>query len=259
MTLLALEDLTKHFDGLVAVDRVNFEVDEGEIVGVIGPNGSGKTTLINLITGIFAPTGGAVKFAEKSITGLRPHEIARRGIARTFQNIRLFESMSILQNVEVGLDFRLRSSFLDTILGLPRARSEEVRAHREARKILEETRGNLAEISDRAASELPYADKRRLEIARALASRPRVLLLDEPAAGMGAAEIRELVEDIRQLNDQGMTLIVVEHKMRFIQDVTDRVIVLDYGKKIAQGSFDQVKQDPRVIDAYLGGSVSKNA
>lgn len=252
MSLLTVRNIVKKFDGVTALNDVSFNVEDGQIFGIIGPNGSGKTTLLNLITGIFLPSSGQISFMGESLVGGKPHEIARRGIGRTFQQIRLFDHLSVLENVLVGLDFQLDIGYGAAILDSRKARAEEMRGRIRAREILGWIRGNLDADQDRRASELPYADKRRLEIARALATRPRLLLLDEPAAGMAPQEMRNLVDDLKRLNAEGTAIILIEHKMRLIEGVTDRVVVLDYGEKIAEGRFEDIRRDKRVIEAYLG-------
>lgn len=260
MSLLSARNVSKNFTGVAALSDVSLDVEEGEIVGVIGPNGSGKTTLLNLITGIFPPSGGDISFQGKSLVGRKPYEIAQLGIGRTFQQIRLFEDLTVLDNVLVGMDFHLRVGYGATVLGLSRVRDEEARGRNEAMAVLGRVRGRLNEAHGRGAAELTYADKRRLEIARALAIRPRLLLLDEPAAGMAPQEMRDLVADLKQLNADGTAVILIEHKMRLIEGVTNRVIVLDYGEKIAEGPFDTVKKNTQVVEAYLGrGYVSADA
>lgn len=252
MSLLSVRSVSKNFTGVAALSDVSLDVEEGEIVGVIGPNGSGKTTLLNVITGMFPPNGGDISFQGQSLVGRKPHEIAQLGIGRTFQQIRLFEELSVLENVLVGMDFHLCVGYGATVLGLSRVRNEEARGRTEALVVLGRVRSRFNEAPDRGAAELPYADKRRLEIARALAIRPRLLLLDEPAAGMAPQEMRDLVADLKRLNADGTAVILIEHKMRLIEGVTNRVIVLDYGQKIAEGPFDSVKKDKRVVEAYLG-------
>ncbi|SDS47746.1 ABC transporter ATP-binding protein [Bradyrhizobium canariense] len=252
MALLSVRDLTQRFSGLTALDDVSFDVEEGAIVGLIGPNGAGKTTMINLITGICRPTSGDILFGGKSLVGRKPHQIARDGIGRTFQQIRLFDQLSVVENVMVGMDSHLRTSYGAAVLDLPSVAREEAKMRADALTLLAEGRGGLEAFSERRAGELPYADKRRLEIVRALATRPRLLLLDEPAAGMALQEIRNLVHDLLRIRSKGTTIILIEHKMRLIEGVTDKVIVLDYGRKIAEGSFDEIRRDARVIEAYLG-------
>lgn len=254
MALLSVRDVSKRFDGVIAVDGVSFEIAEGEVVGIIGPNGSGKTTLINLITGIYRPSQGAIRFGSEDITGRRLHEIARKGIARTFQNIRLFEDLTVMENVLVGADRWIKTGYWATICGLERVTITEREAARRARDVLVMMHGALDAQRNRLAGQLPYADKRRLEIARALSARPKLLLLDEPAAGMSPAEIRNLADDLRRLANSGIAILLVEHKMRLIEGVTERVIVLDRGRKIADAAFGVVRNDPHVIEAYLGSS-----
>jgi branched-chain amino acid transport system ATP-binding protein len=252
--LLSVRDVSKRFDGVLALDRVSFEVAEGEVVGVIGPNGSGKTTLINLITGIYRPTRGTITFRGEDITGRPLHEIARKGIARTFQNIRLFEEITVMDNVLVGADRWIASGYWATVFGLPHVKAAERDARIHARELLALMHGALDVQRDRPAGQLPYADKRRLEIVRALSAKPKLLLLDEPAAGMSPAEIRNLVDDLQRLAQSGITILLIEHKMRLIEGVTKRVIVLDHGRKIADDAFGMVRNDPHVIEAYLGSS-----
>jgi branched-chain amino acid transport system ATP-binding protein len=251
---LSVRNLTKHFDGVVAVDDVSFDVAAGSIVGIIGPNGSGKTTMINMITGVYVPDGGDILFEGRSIAGRKPFEIARTGIARTFQNIRLFDALSVLENVMVGADASRGGSYFPALLGTVAERRREDGARRDAVQLLASLGEDLAMRADMPAGNLPYADKRRLEIARALAMRPNLLLLDEPAAGMSPDEIRMLIREIQGLAGRGLTVVLVEHKMRLIEGVTDRVIVLDHGRKIADAAFDQVRRQKSVIEAYLGRS-----
>jgi len=252
MNILSVQNLIRRFSGVTAVDDVSFDVEEGTIVGLIGPNGAGKTTMINLITGIFRPTSGDVQFCGKSIVGRKPHQIAREGIGRTFQQIRLFDHLSVVENVMIGMDTQLRTGYLGALLGLPGGAAEEEQTRLDAMSLLGHGYNGLESASGRSPAELPYADKRRLEIARALALKPRLLLLDEPAAGMAPQEIRSLIEDLRRISDKGTTILLIEHKMRVIEGVTDKVIVLDYGRKIAEGGFEQIRRDARVIEAYLG-------
>jgi len=251
---LAVRGLAKHFDGVVAVDDVSFEVPSGGVVGIIGPNGSGKTTLINLITGIHAPSGGEIVFENMSIGGRKPYQIARLGIARTFQNIRLFDDLTVLENVMVGAEARRTNTYFSALLGTVAERKSEEAAADEARALLSTFGEDLAARSHERAGALPYADKRRLEIARALAARPSLLLLDEPAAGMSHDEIRMLVREIRRLAGGGLAIVLVEHKMRLIEGVTDKVVVLDHGRIIADAPFEQVRRRREVIEAYLGRS-----
>jgi ABC-type branched-subunit amino acid transport system ATPase component len=254
MRLLSIRNVSKCFEGIVALDDVSFDVESGQIVGIIGPNGSGKTTLINLITGVYRPTAGDIRFRDATLVGCKPFEIARRGIGRTFQNIRLFDQLSILDNVLVGSDQHHAFGYFGSLAGTRATADREEAARQEAVRVLSRVSGNLLREKDRFAGQLSYADKRRLEIARALAMRPQLLLLDEPAAGMSPHEIRVLISDIRRIAADGVTVLLVEHKMRLIEGVTERVVVLDYGRKIAEDTFERARRNPHVIEAYLGRS-----
>jgi ABC-type branched-subunit amino acid transport system ATPase component len=248
--LLRLEGLTMTFGGVKALAGLDLEVAEGEIMAIIGPNGAGKTTVFNCVTGVFRPTAGRITFAGRPIAGLRPHRITRTGIARTFQNIRLFANMTALENVQVGADARGRTSVPGALLRSPRHRREEADGRAEAERLL-----RFVGIADRAgelASNLSYGDQRRLEIARAMAAQPRLLLLDEPAAGMNPAEKHALMALIRQIRRAGLTIVLIEHDMTLVMGISDRVAVLNFGQKIAEDSPAAVQRDPAVVAAYLG-------
>ena len=250
--ILQLDHVSKRFGGLLAVDGVSFDVTAGEVFALIGPNGAGKTTLFNCITGLFAPTDGRVVFEGRNIGGRKPHDVADLGIARTFQNIRLFSYMSALDNVRVGQHVRMRAKLWDAMLKTPRERREELAVTERARELLDFV--GIAKLADSYARNLAYGQQRRLEIARALATRPRLLLLDEPAAGFTPQEKVELMRLVEKILEQGITVFLIEHDMKVVMGASRRVAVLDHGEKIAEGTPDEIRNDRRVIEAYLGKS-----
>jgi branched-chain amino acid transport system ATP-binding protein len=252
--LLELRGVNKAFGGLTCISDLDLHVDEGEIVSVIGPNGAGKTTLFNVITGLYRPDSGEILLDGESIVGLEPHEVTNRGIARTFQTLRLFLNMSVRENVMAVQYGRTKTTVLEAMLRLPRARREEREIRRRAEEKLSFFGQRLVGYRwDQPAYSLSYANRRRLEIARAMATEPRILLLDEPAAGMNPTETHEITELIGKLREEGeYTILVIEHDMHVVEGISDRVVALDHGVKIAEGSFDEVATSPRVIEAYLG-------
>lgn len=254
MALLKATKLSKEFGGLKAVSNFEVTIEKGELIGLIGPNGAGKTTAFNLLTGVYEPTTGEIEFAGKSIIGLKPYQITQQGLARTFQNIRLFSELSVLDNVKIAYHFHIKYGILESVLRMGRFHKEEAEIEEKAIKLLEIFQ--LADKKDEIAKNLPYGDQRRLEIARALAAQPKLLLLDEPAAGMNPQETQQLMKMIQWIKKEfDLTILLIEHDMNLVMNVCERIYVLEYGSIIAEGKPEEIKNNPRVIEAYLGEEV----
>lgn len=249
-SVLEVIGVSQQFGGLKALSDINMHIEKGEIVGIIGPNGAGKTTLFNVVTGIYNPTSGQVKMDGKDITGLKPYIIARHGFARTFQNIRLFPKLSVMDNVILGMHGHTKSNVIDAIFRTPRKKKEDIACEKKAEEILKMM--DLYEDRYELATSLPYGRQRRLEIARALATDPKLLLLDEPAAGMNEQETEDLRNTVKMLQEQGHTILLIEHDMKFVMNVCERLYVLNYGELLAEGTPETVRNNPAVIEAYLG-------
>lgn len=258
MELLKVSNLSIMFGGLKAVSDFNLTIEKGDIYGLIGPNGSGKTTTFNMLTGVYRPNEGDIKLEDSSIIGLRPHEITKAGIARTFQNIRLFKDLSVLDNVRLAYHFRAKNGVFSSIFRFPIYFREENTMKKNALELLEIF--GLLKSADDLACNLPYGKQRRLEIARALATNPKLLLLDEPAAGMNPQETMDLLATVRFVKEKfKLSVLLIEHDMKFVMNICEKIVVLDHGQTIARGTPDQIKRDPKVIEAYIGEEADSNA
>lgn len=250
--ILLAENVSEVFGGLKAVSDFNLRLNRGELVGLIGPNGAGKTTVFNMLTGVYQPTSGNISFQGRSIVGLKPYQVTQRGIARTFQNIRLFSELTVLENVKIAFHYHVKYGLIESVLRIGRYFREEKAIEEESFKLLKIF--HLEDKANEVAKNLPYGAQRRLEIARALAAKPKLLLLDEPAAGMNPQETKELMDMIRWIRHEfGLTILLIEHDMSLVMGICERIYVLEYGEVIAQGTPDEIKQNPEVIRAYLGG------
>lgn len=249
--VISLKNVSMHFGGIRAIDDISFEVEKGKIFGVIGPNGAGKTTIFNVITGMYIPTGGEIFYHDKKLNKLTPHVITGNGIARTFQNIKLFDDQSVLDNLKIAHYSHIKYGLLDALFSTKKFKSEEARIEEESMEILGFL--NLDHLADQKAGALPYGAQRRVEIARALCCKPEIILLDEPAAGMNPAEIDDLNKLILRIRDHyNLTILVVEHQMRLVMEICEEILVVNFGKKLAMGKPEEVKANPAVLEAYLG-------
>lgn len=251
MALLEVNNLTIKFGGLVALSDFNIEIEKNDLVGLIGPNGAGKTTVFNMLTGVYQPTEGDIKVEGKSIIGMKPYEITKKSLARTFQNIRLFKSMSVIDNVKLSYNYQIKYSYFDTILRTPKFFKLEKEIEQKAMELLKVFK--LEDKAQEQAKNLPYGEQRRLEIARAMAANPKLLLLDEPAAGMNPQETHDLMNLIKWIRDNfDLTILLIEHDMKLVMGICEKIVVLDYGKIIAKGTPEEIRANPKVVEAYLG-------